>query len=96
MGNNSSSVTSHNKFELSSSSLWQDLWLISAIKKSLDLKFGLERGHVWDKRGYMVTLNVCKSFYLIFQFVSVLSFLSSIKLSCLLMFIATEYGITRF
>jgi len=63
-------------------------------KKSLNINFGLERGYVWDKRGYMVTLNVCKSFYLIFQFGSVLSLLSIIKLSCLLMFIATEYGIT--
>jgi hypothetical protein len=89
-------VISHNKSELSSSSLWQDLWLISAIKKILNLNFGLERGLVWDKRGYIVTLNVCKSFYLVFQFVSALSFLSIIKLSCLLMFIATEYGITQF
>jgi hypothetical protein len=61
--------------------------LISAIKKNPGLKF-------WLRRGCMVTLNVCKSFYLIFQFVSVISILSIIKISCMLMFIATEYGIT--
>jgi hypothetical protein len=42
MGNNSSSVISHNKFELSSSSLCRDWWLISAIRK-LGPKFWLRK-----------------------------------------------------